>query len=336
MASSSTHLCYTEVLGQQKAAELVSRNLSSGRIPHGYIFKGPDGVGKQLFARGVAAAVNCRGDRTAEACGECTSCRKFLSGNQPDFVVIRPEQGTVKIAQVRELIRLLEYPPYESKFRVVLLEDVHTMRQEAANSLLKTLEEPPPGNMLILTVESSQEILTTLSSRCQVIPFYSLNDEQTMEVVISEQPDMDREAARLLACLSEGSPGRALLLGRIGVTEVFRRVTDVVTDPGVDGARDVHLLLKAAEEMAALKENLPVMLGLLRIWLGSLLKAGYDYQEKSGLKDLGLETGGKAKNWSCEQLFSKLEAVTEAESQLKRNCNRTLVCEVLLFQLHSG
>ena len=85
--------------------------------------------------------------------------------------MISPEKGVIKIDQIRRLTRELSYPPYESLMRVVVLEDVHTMRREAANSLLKTLEEPPENNLLILTAEASQEILATLTSRCQVVPF---------------------------------------------------------------------------------------------------------------------------------------------------------------------
>ncbi|MFW2365488.1 MAG: DNA polymerase III subunit delta', partial [Desulforhopalus sp.] len=146
-----THLCFRQLLGQEKAKKLLLRSLAADRIPHAYIFKGPDGVGKKLFARGVAMAVNCRDTTTVGACGKCISCRKYCSMNHPDFLVIQPEKGVIKIDQVRRMTRELSYPPYESAMRVVVLEDVHTMRREAANSLLKTLEEPPEGNLLILT-----------------------------------------------------------------------------------------------------------------------------------------------------------------------------------------
>jgi DNA polymerase-3 subunit delta' len=308
--------------------------MTSGRLPHAYIFKGPDGVGKRLFARGVAAALNCRGQVTGRACGVCTSCKKFLSGNHPDFMVVQPEKGTIKIDQVREMCRALSYPPYESDLRIVLLEDVHSMRQEAANSLLKTLEEPPPANLLILTAEASQEILTTISSRCQVIPFYGLKEADAVSILLDHQPDLEPESARLLSRLAEGSPGQALVLHRTEMIVILGKVLSAICDRQIDGNRDVGLLLKVAEEMAELKEHLLPFLGLLRLWLRDMLFALSGSGGHSGLCGFGIDPGKTLKSWSSEALFAKLQAIDRAEKELKRNCNRTLVCEVLLFHLH--
>jgi len=334
MAKSKQPLCYSEVRGQEKAKKLVSRSLGSDRVPHAYIFKGPDGVGKRLFARGVAAAFNCRGTARGTACGGCVSCRKFLSGNHPDFLVVSPEKGTIKIDQVRQMCRALSYPPYESELRVVLMEDVHTMRQEAANSLLKTLEEPPRGNLLILTAEASQELLTTISSRCQVIPFYGLAEAECVEILQVEKPEMEVETARLLARLAEGSPGRALLLYQEEMTGILQEVVAAACDPAIDGERDAGVLLKVAERMADVKEHLPSLLGLIRLWLRDTLVALHEPGPAPELYGFGLAPESPLKNWSSAALFAKLQAVDQAEKELKRNCNRTLVCEVLMFHLH--
>lgn len=328
-------LCYSEVLGQEKAEKLVARTLKGERVPHAYIFKGPDGVGKRLFARGVAAALNCRGTVRGRACGSCVSCRKFLSGSHPDFLAVSPDKGSIKIDQIREMIKALGYPPYESALRIVLLEDVHTMRQEAANSLLKTLEEPPPGNVLILTADTSQELLATISSRCQVIPFYGLPEQECARILLLKRPEMRPETARLLSRLAEGSPGRALLLDQAEMTALLQAVVTALCDPGIDGEREVGLLLQLAEQMAGLKEHLPPFLGLVRLWLRDTLVAGAEPERVSeGLYGYGLAADSPVKNWSSADLFAKLQAVDQAEKELKRNCNRTLVCEVLMFRLH--
>ena len=101
--SETPTLCFTELYGQEKAKRLFSRSLMADRVPHAYLFRGPDGVGKRLFALGVAAAINCRGRSGAAACGNCSSCRKYRSGNHPDFLVIRPVKGVIKIEQIRQL-----------------------------------------------------------------------------------------------------------------------------------------------------------------------------------------------------------------------------------------
>ena len=249
-------------------------------------------------------------------------------------MLVKPDKGTIKIDQVREMCRALSYPPFESELRIVVLEDVHTMRQEAANSLLKTLEEPPSGNLLILTSEASHEVLTTISSRCQVIPFQNLSEEDCVKVISSHRPDIGHETAHLLARLSEGSPGQALLLHETEMIGILKKVVAAVTDPGADANRDVGRLLTIAEEMAALKEHLLPLLGLLRLWLRDTLFAVHDPGRGQGLKAFGVDPVKSLKNWSSEELFAKMHAVDRAEKELKRNCNRTLVCEVLLFDLY--
>lgn len=319
------HLCFTQLLGQEKAKRFLLRSFAADRIPHAYIFKGPDGVGKKLFARGVAMAVNCRDNASVGACGHCVSCRKYHSMNHPDFLVIQPEKGVIKIDQIRRMSLELSYPPYESEMRVVVLEDVHTMRREAANSLLKTLEEPPQGNLLILTAESSQEVLATLSSRCQVVPFFHLSQNETVALLV--QQGVDPEAAPLLARLSEGSPGVALRFEKTEMVTLCREVIGLLSDPGVDPDRDVGHLLILAEQMALLKDDLPALLGLLKVWLRDMLVG------ESAWGDGGKREGTAVKSWSPKTLFAKLQAVERAEQQLLRNCNRNLVCEVLLFKM---
>ena len=327
-------ICFTGVLGQEKAKKLILRTLAVERLPHAFLFKGPEGVGKQLFARGLAAALNSRNKENPEACGHCPSCRKFQSGNHPDFMVIGPEKGAIKIEQVRRMCQALSYPPYESDIRVVLLEDVHTMRAEAANSLLKTLEEPPADNLLILTADSSREILPTIASRCQVVPFYCLSEEETVRILVGQPACPDLHAARLLARLSEGSPGRAGLLLQTEMITVLKRVISVIDDPDHDPDRDLGRLLQAAEAMADLKENLPSFLGLLRIWLRDRLMLASSLPDRcGGLDERQHDERGRTKMPSPRQLFGQLRAVDKAEGELARNCNRTLVCEVLLFNL---
>jgi DNA polymerase-3 subunit delta' len=304
---------FAGLLGQAKAKAFLCRALAAGRIPHAYLFRGPEGVGKRLFAARMAANLNCSLAQNGAACGMCPTCRKFRSGNHPDFLVVGPEQGSIKIDRIRELIKALSYPPYESAMRVVLLEDVHTMRREAANCLLKTLEEPPENNLLILTAESSRAILPTIASRCQIVPFFPLPIDDTVSILKGE--GLDEEAAGLLARLSEGSPGRALLFRKTEMAETREQVTAAIC--GATGDEQVGALLQMAERMAGLKENLLPFLGILRIWVRDRLMAA------SG-------PGGSG------GFFAMLAAIDRAEQELVRNCNRTLVCEILLFRLQEA
>ncbi len=314
-----------QIYGQKQAKELLSRSLAADRLAHAYLFQGPGGVGKQLFARKLATAINCSGNNGLESCGICGSCKKMAAGTHPDFLLVSPEKGAIKIAQIRELIKKLSFAPYEAGTRVVLVEDIHTMRQEAANSLLKTLEEPPENNILILTADSAGNVLQTILSRCQTIPFYSLTTDETV-TILREQEEMDQQTALLLARLGEGSPGKALLLNDNNMISLRELVVTFLADPGSKRDSETGKLLLMAESMAALKENLPHFLGLLRLWLRDNLVA------RNGCEE-AVENPVARKEWNSKQYFAKLEAIDRAEKELSRNCNRTLVCEVLLFRL---
>ncbi|MGI9536682.1 MAG: DNA polymerase III subunit delta' [Desulfocapsaceae bacterium] len=309
-------LSFASLAGQQKVKAVLNRSLASGRIPHAYLFRGPDGVGKKLTAFLTAARLNCLGPDSNGGCGLCSSCKKLISGNHPDVVVVSPENGTIKIDRIRELCRSLSYPPYESDMRIVVIEDVHAMTPQAANSLLKTLEEPPERNLLILTAESSRELLPTIVSRCQSVTFYGLSVEECIRVIQHKVPEIGSDEARLLAEMAGGSPGTALVLRQKELVGHYRSVVNLL-ETEISAEQDaVTPVLETAAGLAALKEDLPLVLGLLRVWVRDLLAAA--------------EQGS---DFETQKL--KLKALDRAERQLDRNCNRTLVSEVLLFNLQS-
>lgn len=323
-----------KLVGQVKAKRMLNRSLESGKVPHAYLFRGPEGVGKQLFARGVAEIVNCRQGNAASACGDCVSCKKYQSGNHPDFTIVSPEKGAIKIGQIRELCKALAYPPYESALRVVLLEDVHLMRQEAANALLKTLEEPPEQNLLILTADTSQVVLSTILSRCQVVPFCALTNDETSSILLEHDHELEQDEAMLLARFAEGSPGQAFVLKKAGLIIILNKLVKILFDPSNKQDSNIGVVLKISEEMASLKEDLLPFFGLLRMWYRDLLllESGHSelVEENGVLYDAFKKRGNY---WSSDELFAKLQAIDKATIELGRNCNRALVCEVLVFSL---
>lgn len=309
-------LSYSSLIGQEKAKTLLSRVFETDKMAHAYLFRGPGGVGKKLTALLTAARVNCLDPGLGGACSVCTSCQKLRSGNHPDIVLVSPENGVIKIDRIRELCRSLAFPPYESTMRVVIIEDVHTMTPEAANSLLKTLEEPPEKNLLILTAELSRELLPTIVSRCQVVTFYGLQVDECVQVVQSQRPELGSDEIKLLAELTDGSPGMALMMQQKGLVKTYRSVVELLGPGHREDLGSITPVLQMAAEIAALKEDLPLLLGLLRIRVRDLM--------------IGSERDG-----SFLVHNHRLAALDRAQHQLERNCNRTLVCEVLLFNLQS-
>lgn len=322
-------MAFSAILGQTKALTLLRRALESGRLAHAYLFSGPDGVGKTTVALDLAAVLLCRAPEGEHPCGRCPGCLKFRTGNHPDFQRIRPDGAAIKIDQIRELKKALTFAPFESRQRIVLLEEVHTMRREASNSLLKVLEEPPAGNLLLLLGDAGGSILDTIVSRCQVIPFAPLPLGLAAEVIRNHSPDLDEAGSLALAELADGCPGQALAIEADGVLALYGRIVEAALARHDTPAQSVERALSLAVDMAEMKEGLAPLLALLRIFLKNTMAA------QAGVPALGLapEAEQARERWNSAQLSAKMAAIDLAEQALARNCNRGLTSEVLLLDL---
>src|SRR5262245_35749149 len=194
------------------AFEQVARR---GRLAHAYLFVGPPGIGKHLFAAELAKVLLCEG-RAADlfaACDACPACLQVEAGTHPDFftAVRPPESQEFPIDVVRELCRGLSLKPARGKGKLVVVDDADDLNEEAANCFLKTLEEPPPGAILIVIGTSEDRQLATIVSRCQVIRFRPLPDALVAELLHARGVENGKLIERLVG-LSEGSPGRAQAL----------------------------------------------------------------------------------------------------------------------------
>lgn len=326
-------LRFATLIGHEKPKTLLGQAAAQGKLAHAYLFRGPDGVGKKRAALTLAASLNCRQPRENDACGSCVSCRKYGAGSHPDLIVIEPEGAAIKIGQIRALKHQLTFPPLEAGLRVVVLEDIHTMRREAANSLLKTLEEPAPANLLILTADLKGAILPTILSRCQQIPFGPLAPEEMVRLLMQE-PDLDEFTALTLAAVSEGSPGRAQFLRRENLLALRREVIEALLLGPHNPAETVGLVFRLSEKVADLKENISEFLALLRLWYRDLILAGSGLPESSLInRDLLSAIAAASRRWNISRLEARLQSLNRAEKQLQRNCSRALVLETLFFDL---
>ena len=328
-----SELCFKHLLGHHKAKSLLQEAVAKNKIGHAYLFRGIDGVGKKRAALTLAAYLNCQTPEEGDACGHCPSCRKYISSNHPDLIHIAPDGAAIKIGQVRALKHQLAFPPLEAGVRVIILEDIHTMRREAANSLLKTLEEPPPNNILILTADDSGEILPTIISRCQVIPFGPLDHEE-MARVLMEENSLEKAQALTLASVAEGSLGRAKLLLEEGMLPFRQEVVEQLLSMQAGHPETIAQVFILSEKAAALKENIYEFLALLRLWYRDLALVAAGAPESSiANKDLAASLSAAKQRLNLTQIHERLHRLDRAERQLLRNCSRTLVLETLFFDL---
>jgi DNA polymerase-3 subunit delta' len=304
-------------------------------MAHAYLFRGPAGVGKKRAAHTLAALCNCLAPRDGDACTVCASCVKFAANSHPDLLELAPIKGIIKIDQVRALQKGLRFAPHEAKVRFVLLPDVHlTMqRKETANSLLKTLEEPPADTILVLTADESGKVLPTILSRCQVIPFFPLPCDEVAQTLATTD-GMDLDTATALARVAEGSLGRARFLHDKGLLAERASIAATLCRCPAGSPASTGPILALADQAAARKDDLPELLSLLALWFRDLILLRMGAPDKHLTSpDLArlLPTAGE--RWSLPRLQRNLDLLRAARKQLSHNCRGALVCEVLFFAL---
>jgi DNA polymerase III subunit delta' len=208
------------IIGHTAALASLQRALESERPPHAWLFSGPEGVGKQTVAIEFAAALNCT-DAETRPCGRCRPCRDTLAGRHADVEVIapgglcdepehrdHPDSRDLRICQVRRLEHVLSLSPYAGARRVAIVDAADTLRTEAANAFLKTLEEPPAGSVIILLAERAERLPENVLSRCQKLPFRPIERQAILQALLDR--GASDEQAETIAAAAAGRLGWAL------------------------------------------------------------------------------------------------------------------------------
>jgi len=197
-----------QVIGQDKILSLLDYSLKTNAIAHAYLLVGPRHVGKRTLAINLAQALNCDGPELP--CGQCRSCQRILEGKHADVTPIGLDSKTeISIDDIRGLQRLANLPPYEGKCKVFIIDDAEYLSTEAANSLLKILEEPPPRVVWLLLAAEEEHLLPTIISRCQRLELKPVPSERVQEILVNSY-NVDADKAKLLTQLCHGRLGWAL------------------------------------------------------------------------------------------------------------------------------
>ncbi len=178
-------MAFADIIGQEGAVRILLGTVRKDRIPTAFFLSGDAGIGKRLAALNYAKAVNCVQPTLGDCCDRCESCRKIDTGIHPDVTVVVPENNEIRIEAVRSVIDVLSLKAFEGKRKVVVIEDADAMNPNAANAFLKTLEEPPPGSLILLTSSRPDVLPATIRSRCVPVRFHPLSREECRKVLRS-------------------------------------------------------------------------------------------------------------------------------------------------------
>lgn len=328
-------------VGQDKAIHILKRGLARGRFPHAYLLSGAPHVGKMTLAIDLAQALNCLQDD--KPCGECSQCRRIARGLHADVNVVAVDAGelgegrgrvAISIDQVRDVQRQASLKPFEGRHRVFVFDGAEHLSEEAANSLLKTLEEPPDQVVLLLLTSDDGALLPTLVSRCQLLKLRPVSRSLIVRE-LETRHGVDREKADEVARLSRGRPGWAIdAVSRPGALEQLNKTFGAI-EGVISGGMEARFSY-AADLAASFGRNRDSVRQELALWLEwwrdvMLAKEG-DPGIVTHLSRLGA-LQPLADALSTAQVARAINAVREAEEQLDRNVNPRLALEAMVLAL---
>lgn len=382
---------FADIRGQDEAHALLRLAVARGRLPHAVLFHGTKGVGKTSTAFALAQFLNCDAPTEADSCGTCPSCRKIDRLQHPDLHWIFPMSGSLRgearskhiratiDARLAAGIHALTYKesaaiaigrsedlrdgsvgelriqagitPVEARVKVFVVSEAERMTAEAANSLLKVLEEPPPNNLIVLTAQRPSALLTTIVSRCQSVRFRDLREDEVAEMLIERVrlavsgPDgkplkpppppvpLDPAHAPLLAALSRGSVSLAAALLEEDSDVVGQRDRAVAFLNFPDGDPRLH---DAVDEIARM-ENRSAVVRLLDfglLWLGDLLRAATGSDVPLANRDRADEVRRQAAALTVDEIRRRARLIEEARRAMEGNVYMRLVLYGLVEGLH--
>lgn len=346
----STKLSYNvsmswDILGHEWAVSLLQRHLSMGQVRHAYLFTGLDSVGKRSLAIRFAQALNCEAPPApGEFCAECRSCKLIPEQTYPDLHIVEAEEvgGVLKVDQVRQLQRQLALAPFEGRWRVALLLRFHeataSYGANAANALLKTLEEPAPKVVLLLTARSSLALLPTIVSRCEVIPLRALSAGQ-IETALKARGETEERAA-LIAGLSDGRPGWALQMAEDPsvLTKRTSLADDLLTLLESDRGERFKYCERFDPRQAkkALKQVRQNALETLEVWSSlwrDVMMSAFEVSVSPCNPHRFQDIKNLAAGMRHERVIEMLEATLHTREALERNVNVQLAMETLMLDM---
>jgi len=329
----------SSLIGNEQNKELLKRSLRSGRLPHALLFAGPEGVGKRQFALSLAKAVNCQqavsgagaGVYPEDSCDRCGSCFRIANKEHLDVVEIKPDGAYIRIDQAREVARQAMLRPMEGRKRVFCIDEAEKLRDEAANAILKTLEEPPETTLIILITATPNSLLPTLRSRCQLLNFAPLPIEE-IESYLAANYKRPAADTRLLARLSNGSIGRAISID-LSVYRNARKELLELTDV-LARSRDPLRLIKAAEHFG--KKEREEFIDILDIWsriLRDIFSILLDQKEGIVNEDVITRLEQLAAAVSIRLISELAESIEELRRNLRVNINKQIALESLFLRI---
>lgn len=301
-----------KIIGHKKQLELIEHDIKENRLTHAYLFAGSSSIGKFSIAKMFVNILQCPNN----LCNECPTCIQVQKGSHPDTIMLKDATESIKIEQIREIISRLNMTK-QSNYKVLLIKKAERMTPEAANCLLKTLEEPPPDTIIIMTAQNVRELLPTIVSRVRLIKFHAYS-KKFLEKKLKEMfPDTDDETISQVCSLSLGKSGKAIkLLRNADLLASYRSMYNILCEFLEE--KPLYEKFAVIEEVLTEEGKISEFLDVFTHLVRSRLHQGIEEQKFTP----------DTKN----HFLSLLSEIEETRKLLKRNINARLALENLALK----
>ena len=323
------YMDFTKIIGHERVIENLKNAIDNNQISHSYLFEGEESIGKRMVALSFAKTLLCR-EEGLKPCNKCNSCLKFDKLNHPDFRLIEPEKNRISKETIDKLIKSMSIAPLESKRKIVIIDNSHEMGLEAQNGLLKTLEEPPSYINIILITSSSNNLIPTIISRCQVVKFYPVENKK-IEELLKLNYNKTLEEANFIAHFTKGSVGKSIILSKSMDFSNKRDKTLEIIDNIVNG--DKLTIFNAIDFFLGNKDSIEEILDIILYWFRDLL-----IYKEIGESDIIINRD-KMTLLSTQSFLNTnkindiIEKTIETKEDIQRNINYQLSIETMLLNM---
>lgn len=323
-------MSFDQLVGQDRVVRFLKVMLKRQRIAHAYCFYGPRGVGKLKAAIQLAKAINCK-ELDGEACDHCHICRRIENGNHPDVVRIAPEGQSIKIEQIRLIKQEFLFGASEAVRRILIIQQADEMTLEAANSLLKFLEEPGIPMVAILITENMHALPVTVLSRCQQVRFAPLSPEIITKKLVER--GADPKQARIAAHLASGVDEAWEIVAEDGFAQLCERVIkwsqEIISgNPGALVTLQTELLRDAE------KERIIRMLDIMQFWFRDILNCHLKRSNEPLFS--AFNPGDQKIQLSLPKLLHMMNSIETAKKALLSPVHPQAVLEQMVLAMQEG
>jgi DNA polymerase-3 subunit delta' len=319
-------MAFANIVGHERQKKQLRQAWSSHRLAHAYLFTGTEGIGKRLMAMALIRLIFCDNQT---GCGNCPACHRLDHNNHPDLHLVEPEGNQIKIEQVRQLRQDLAHPPTQAPRRACIIDNAERLNAAASNALLKTLEEPRQDTIIILITSSPEQLISTIKSRCQLLPFQRL--EQKMIAAILAEHNSDDSNSTIIAALSAGSLKQALGNDSEYYSEQRQSILKEIY---ALNPNSVVPRLDLAERLANDKEQIDNLLLILLSYYRDIFLLKNQASPALIINvDMTKQLERQIQRETLLSAQNKLQAILDCHQQIARNVNKQLALDVLLIRL---